>query len=333
MGTRTAPTAAEQAASEWIVLLESEDATREDRRRFQDWLRADPANQVAYGSVLSTWLKLDAVRLPQLAPPRRTCRMPAAAIAAMALIAMLVWQIAPTLPVYEASHAAQIGVQRELALPDGSTIELDAGTAVKVRYTRRERRVTLGRGAALFDVRPDAERRFVVSTEHGTIRVIGTSFAVHVGESDVRATVLRGVVQGQPRDAQGAIGALRALGGTETKSTGMRGEELLVTARQVTVTPAGEATVAQRLAWREGMLAFDRLTLSDAAADVTRHTGVSFEFSDAALGDARIVAYVSASDANRFIAYVEAMPGVNAERVSPDRVRFTGRSEDEDSFK
>lgn len=56
------------------------------------------------------------------------------------------------------------------------------------------------------------------------------------------------------------------------------------------------------MAWRDGMLAFDGETLREATAEVERNTGVRFVFTDPSLGNMRIGGYVSASDAEGFIA-------------------------------
>ena len=61
---------------------------------------------------------------------------------------------------------------------DGSTLTLNTGSTVSVRITGSERRVRLTRGEAFFDVAHDPAKPFVVITDHGEVRVLGTSFGV-----------------------------------------------------------------------------------------------------------------------------------------------------------
>jgi transmembrane sensor len=327
MGVRTEPTGAERAASEWIVRLNCEDASADDHRRFQEWLRADPQHETAYAAVGRTWRRLGHVRSPPPLVAQRGApawRAPAAAlaIAASALLAFTLFGPKEGgSPADAIAYTTQSGEQRSVALPDGSTMILDSGTTARVDFSARERRIDLQSGAALFDVRASSEQPFVVRTALGDITVLGTSFVVHVGASGVRTTVLRGVVQGETRER----GVLAYFGVDKSGDvvTARANQEIYFGASELEVTGIPEQVVARRLAWRERMLAFDGETLGDAAAEVTRHTGVAFEFSDPEVAEMRIGGYISAESDEDFVALLESGLSIRAERVRPDRVLLT----------
>lgn len=120
----------------------------------------------------------DAPRRAAVRPAaRRRRRVVAGAVAlACVLAAGFLWMFWP------ATVSAPAGVQHVVALPDGSTVELNSETAL--RFTRGSmllpfgdvRRVSLD-GEAYFSVAASS-RPFVVETEDARIQVVGTEFNV-----------------------------------------------------------------------------------------------------------------------------------------------------------
>ncbi len=90
-----------------------------------------------------------------------------------------------------------------ITLPDGSTVELDAGSSLRFRRAfrgwgggSRGREVVL-QGSAFFSVKPDG-RPFEVRTYNATVRVLGTSFSVDARAADSGGTSVE-VTQGRVR--------------------------------------------------------------------------------------------------------------------------------------
>ena len=81
-----------------------------------------------------------------------------------------------------------------LDLADGSRIELNTDTRLTVSYTPAERVIYLKHGEAHFVVVSDKHRPFVVYTDIGAVRAVGTAFRVRVLEADVEVTVADGIV-------------------------------------------------------------------------------------------------------------------------------------------
>src|SRR5688572_20752857 len=177
-------------ASEWFVNCRSgalDDATR---RKFDAWLRQSPQHLSAYLELAAIWDEgpgLDAERrydtetliaealadqsnvteLPKVAHAGNSAglstrvRWMAASIAICALgLATLVYVYMFRDPLY----ATQVGEQRSIALSDGSTIELNSRTKVRVNYSEHERGLELIEGQALFRVAKDASRPFIVTS-------------------------------------------------------------------------------------------------------------------------------------------------------------------------
>lgn len=80
-------------------------------------------------------------------------------------------------------------------LEDGSTLTLDARSRVSVRFNDRERLLTLDQGELQIDVARDPLRPFVVETEHGRMRALGTRFLVAHRPDATRLVMLHSQVQ------------------------------------------------------------------------------------------------------------------------------------------
>lgn len=308
--------------------MKADDVSAREREAFNVWLAADPANTQAYQALQRTWDKIAgnpalkglAGAKATTAPPTRRWATPALAIAASALLAIgaFAWFTQQPAPSSEQVATAP-GELRTLTLADGSTIELSGGSEASLAVTDRERRVDLNSGYALFDVAHDPERPFVVRTPHGDIRVLGTSFVIRVGEDQVRTTVIRGSVSG----AAGRSGLLRVLG-TRAPVTAEANEEIILNEEGASVVPIAAEVIPRRLAWQDGMLAFDGETLSEAIAEVSRQTGWRFELADAELGELRVGGYVSA-EPEAFIELMSSSLGLEA-RQAGDRHVVLGRA-------
>lgn len=83
------------------------------------------------------------------------------------------------------------GTIAELFLEDNTRVWLQNGTELQyaVDRTKGDRRVRLN-GEAYFRVTPDAERPFIVATEHLHVRVLGTSFNVRAAAGNPKTEVM-----------------------------------------------------------------------------------------------------------------------------------------------
>jgi transmembrane sensor len=114
----------------------------------------------------------------------------AASVAFALVIAGAVWWQVHRYPLY----ATDIGERRSITLADGSTVDLNARSQLRVEFTNSERRVELVDGQALFQVSKDKARPFIVHSGAATVRAVGTQFDVYRRDSGTTITVLEGRV-------------------------------------------------------------------------------------------------------------------------------------------
>src|SRR6185437_7481826 len=203
----------EQAVA-WFLRVRSEAACVEDLPELRRWVESDPRNAAAYQQVAAAWdtvgtyasaapivaARRDALQDSEVRPHRHSPRRwaLAACAASVCIAAVLWWLTAP----HSTLYATDVGEQRTLHLPDGSVIALDAQSTARVRYTEKERLVTLERGQARFNVAKDASRPFRVHARGQTVTALGTQFDVELVSHTVLVTLLEGhvAVAGVPAD-------------------------------------------------------------------------------------------------------------------------------------
>lgn len=83
----------------------------------------------------------------------------------------------------------------ELVLPDGSKVHLNAESELRYATNFDENRTITLSGEAFFEVSRDEKHPFEITTTHGTVTVLGTSFNVEEGPAFTTVAVASGKVQ------------------------------------------------------------------------------------------------------------------------------------------
>ncbi|MFT4047543.1 MAG: FecR domain-containing protein, partial [Solimonas sp.] len=186
---------------------------------------------------------------PAMRPARRHRRFAfaAAAMVSVALVALL-----PQLRLLALSdYRTGTGERRELALPDGSRLQLDAGSAVAVDFQPRRRAVRVLSGRAFFDVARDPARPF--SVEAGGLRItdIGTAFEVGRDAGAVSVAVESGIV-----DVEAGGARLARL---------LAGQRLAVDSEAPAAAQRDAVAPALIASWRRGRLVIDDQSIASIA--------------------------------------------------------------------
>jgi transmembrane sensor len=195
--------------------------------------------------------------------------------------------------------------RRQVMLDDGTVVQLEPETRLRVRLEDRERNVGLEQGRALFRVAKDAQRPFRVSTQHTSVRAVGTAFGVETAGGDVIVTVAEGkVAVERPREAtkQGA-GADDALPALDSEIFLTAGQQLRVESSGA-VDPVQSVDTTRALAWAQGQLVFENDTLADVVAQFNRYNRTQLRISDARLTTRRVSGVFDATDTETLLAFI-----------------------------
>ncbi|MDR7068320.1 transmembrane sensor [Pseudoxanthomonas japonensis] len=184
--------------------------------------------------------------------------------------------------------AAEIGTPRQADLPDGSRIDLDAGSEVVVQFSSQRRQVELVRGQAYFAVAKDAARPFEVRADGALAQALGTHFSVAKRNEGIRVIVTEGRVQ---------VSDLRAHGG------GIANHVVQLAANQSATLQEGgpldgpvDLDAESTLAWLQGKVTYRSETLGNVVADLNRYSRRPIILQDATLAQMRVTGRWSTTD-------------------------------------
>lgn len=287
------------------------DCPPEERAALAEWLNASPAHAQAYESVRRTWKELAALKqAPDVMRMRAAAEATAASMrgerrggsdarglrraplwiggamaAGLAAIAVLWGGLADTgvvpapfflpssaTPVASAEMRTAVGELRTEVLADGSSVTLNTGTQVAATLTPRQRGITLKKGEALFEVKRDERRPFVVAVGKDTVTALGTRFQVRQDGEESVVTLI-----------EGSVRIARASGSSRVLKPGERAKLDRLGGIIISRVDAEEV-----VSWARGWLVFRDEPLSRVVAEVNRYADQPIRLAEPALGSLRL---------------------------------------------
>ncbi|MET1079869.1 MAG: FecR family protein [Pseudomonas sp.] len=194
--------AAEQAIA-WLVRLRSGGLSAHQQQRFEHWRSSDPAHEAAWARLQQSLGAHEILRqAPGLAretllQPDLSRRALVRGLAAVGLVGGGLWLAGGTTAprTWLADLRTGGGERRSWRLADGSRLSLNADSAVDLDFSGDQRLLRLRRGALLVQVAADPTRPFIVVTEQGQVRALGTRFLVEQLPDSSRVVVLEHAVR------------------------------------------------------------------------------------------------------------------------------------------
>ena len=246
-----------EEASDWLVRNREGDLDAQEKTRFDAWLRESPQHVRAYLEISTVWedvASLDPslnagaedliararaednivpLGLGEASPRKRTTPILGKVGLFYALAASVLLTLAGIwLYSQRNTYSTDVGEQRSIVLNDGSTIELNSRSRVRVRFSDAERDVDLIEGQALFRVAKNSLRPFIVSADGTHVRAVGTQFDVYKMDSGVTVVT---VVEGRVAVSATALAAPQAISAGVTQNSApsflTAGEQVIVTAQ------------------------------------------------------------------------------------------------------
>ncbi len=214
------------------------------------------------------------------------------------------WRWRENSAVERAAYATALGALETVRLTDGSQATLSSESRIDVALSRRERRIDLQRGEALFEAAKDASRPFVVNAGDHRIVAVGTRFSVRRDRDALRVAVTEGTVR---LDMPGADGSA----GPETLLPA--GSVAIATAAGVSVRRNDPGAAERALEWREGYLRFQDTPLREAAEEFNRFNARKLMMGDADVAALRIGGQFRWSNLDGFVRLLEQGFGVRVE--------------------
>lgn len=306
-----------ELAAQWIVRLSDDDEVECARAQaeFDAWKRADPRHEAAARDMERLIDQLHGVRA-STAGQARPARVALDRVfangrkrqrvrhigAALAIVLALAVPASMTLrawpPAYlMADLRTATGQWETRTLSDGTRITLDSASAVNLRYDPQRRVIELVRGEILVDVARDATRPFLVETEHGSIRALGTRFVV---ERQAEATVLSMIES----SVSVQTAAQRVAGVSEAVEVAA-GQRLRITAQAVNPMQAIDVRGLTD-AWRYRQLVVNDRPLAEVLDELARHRPGRILYDRTQLEGIRVSAVLPLDDTDRALQLLQA---------------------------
>jgi transmembrane sensor len=385
-----------EEAGLWDTRLRAPDCTDADRARFAQWRDADSSHWEAFerlqtivASLRNEMSRADVRALRDAAlrvRPRHQWRLSLLVAASLATLTIViaVWTELPAVMSFaplralvafagriKGSDSAEqyvtaIGQRSTVTLRDGSSVELNAKTRVKVNFTETRRSVELVDGQALFHVAKNPYRPFIVRAGNREIVAIGTAFDVRVDATYLRVTLIEGKVAVStqsllplsarsvasklatapaasggpdlhPRSAQEEKVDVPAHGGAEGEVFLAPGQQLIAPLHLASDGSAfrnedsadpgvvRSVDVAKVIGWHDGRVFLEDLTLSDAVAEMNRHSPVQIRVDSAELERLRVNGMFRAGEQDAFAAALESYFPITVQRNGDTEIILTTR--------
>jgi Fe2+-dicitrate sensor, membrane component len=325
----------EARAAAWLAQRDDHLSAAE-QSEFEAWCAADPRHAAAVARLETTWNALRQLRdyrptarahpdpdilAPRRLPPLARFRRPflLATAAALAVLAGWQWRApAPALPPAQTeTYTTSVGGYQRVTLADGSVVQLNDRSEIRVRFTPDERRLQLVRGQAHFTVAKNKSRPFIVQTHRVAVRAVGTAFDIRVGDSNVEVLVTEGVVQldrTAPAPAQPAPASAAPL-----VSAGWRAVISHDFDSAPTLEPVSPSALREALSWQGPRLVFLDTPLAEVIAQFNRRNRVQICLGDPGLADLPVAASFRAENVEAFVRLLTSNGELRAEHLG-DRI-------------
>lgn len=299
-----------EAAATWYVQLHAAAPAERERetQAWHAWLNENSAHSQAWARVEKLQRQLGVLpqelALPTLAGVRARRRTLVKLLGLLLTAGAAGWGalMLEPLPVRLAQYRTVKGERRHLQLTDGSQLELNTHSAVDIDFNVNVRQIRLHYGEILIQTASDsAHRPFIVHTVEGSVRALGTRFAVRSEADHTQVQVLEHAVELRPSQDNGRVLRLEA-----GQQAGFDRHHL----GTPTALPAGVD------AWTQGMLMAIDWRLGDLLDEVARYR-VGVVQCSPAVADLRLSGTFRLDDSNTFLENLAAS--------LPVRVRFLSR--------
>jgi transmembrane sensor len=348
-----------EEACGWFVGFRTGTPDEASRRAFFAWLQEAPAHMAAYLDVAEQWQQLGALEVSARFPKERViaealgdddnllahplmverpaprhrswlrlsrpigfARAAAVVAVLVAAGALVVWlRAGPT-------YSTAIGERRAVTLADGSLIQLNAHSEIRLHFTQTEREVDLVRGEALFDDARDP-RPFIVRSGGMLAWAIGTEFDVNRQGAETTVTVVQGRVLVSETTTEKSLPRRGADPLHEDASKMTFAPVPLSVGEQVAVVPSSPlkpiaVNVHNVTGWTHGELVFAATPLRDVVEEFNRYQKRPLVITSPSIGALRIDGVFLSTDPTSLVHFLRQRSDVRVTETD-DEIQISSR--------
>ncbi len=224
------------------------------------------------------------------------------------------------------TFSTQFGQQKTITLTDGSTIKLNTNTIIEVAYSDLQRKITLIRGEAKFDVAKDNSRPFTVISGENAFTALGTIYNVQRDNShNMELLVKEGRVLVSKANTSRTV-LLAAIKNSQSRPlvSSEKVNNIVTAGEKLAVVDENSSTkqilsiadMEKELAWQQGMLIFDGESLSHVLSEVQRYNSVKFMPISHDIAKLKISGYFKSNDINGLLKSLNYNFAINYQKIN-----------------
>jgi len=308
-------------AAAWLAKLHGPERTPQLEADFRRWLQESPAHSHAFEQITETWDSITAATtagLPRRAvfrvgeSPHQPRRLRGVVVAAAAVI--LTVCTAFLLRSLEGDrYTTTVGEQRIITLSDGTRLTLNSDSHVEVEFSQTERRVTLERGEAYFEVAKSSGRPFRVAAGGRTVTALGTAFDVRRDRKVTTVTLIEGKIAVSSSPEEFSSGSPQEISAEVSPTAAAAASTVTLLPGQRLTFGAGGGTDSLdkpkpevATAWRRGEVVLDETPLAAAVGEMNRYERQQIVIDSGAIAELPISGIYRTGDSAGFAAAVAA---------------------------
>lgn len=152
---------------------------------------------------------------------------------------------------------------RDIVLPDGSKVILDAKTKLDIKYYSDKREVNISEGKALFEVSSNPNKPFIVNADMIKVEVLGTNFEVKNEKDKIAVDVISGKVKVE-----------------QNKNNEFKQLAILTQGKHISFDKQSSKTVLKDIdikniaSWKDGVLFFQDYSLQKAIDEFKKYKDI-----------------------------------------------------------
>jgi len=209
---------------------------------------------------------------------------------------------------------AQNGERKQVMLPDGSRVIVNANSELKYPevFTDTGRDVWM-EGEVYFEVVKNAEQPFTVNTKGLEVQVLGTKFNVNTKGLAKTVSLESGKVQVTLEDSGDKIQ--------------LRPNEELSWNKETGEVVKRNFDVSKTTAWKDNILLLHNITLEEALLPINEFYGIEFMVSDSLVAHKKINAAFEDQDLDQFIKTLEFIADVKIAKIASKKFSIAPNDE------
>lgn len=299
----------EAKAADWLAREHFWDWTDENKAALESWLAESSAHRVAYLRLKSGYARtgrLAALQSSKAAGAKIAWPLLLRVAASFVVIGVLgvagAFYLTRTSRPQESTYATPVGGHEIIRLADGSEIELNTSTTVRLRMEAGKRIARLEQGEAFFKITHDDDHPFMVEAAGHRVMDLGTEFSVRdYAGGELEVALLRGKARIESANAKE----------DQRSAVLVPGDVAVATADTMSIRKVKANDLDNALGWRRGILVFHNITLEDAAAALNRYNPNKLVIADAQAGKLTINGTFGTHDVEFFARMTETVFGLH----------------------